>query len=170
MVKGVYFYHGLNRRRVQYPWRIDGTQHAWGDEATPYDAIGGEPAIRAIVETFSDLIDADAPTLRAMLPADDSVSRRKLANYVIERTGGPGLYTPERGHPKIRARHLPFEIGPDEVDQWLAFMAQALDANEVSGDVRSFLDERLTVLAHHTRNLWQETHRPTSSLSARRSD
>ena len=128
------------------------TTHPWGDAASPYEAIGGESAISAVVETFYDLIDAEAPTLRAMLPADDSVSRRKLASYLIEWTGGPDLYTVERGHPRMRARHLPFEIGSDEVDLWLACMSGALNANGVTGDVRTFLDERLTALAHHMRN------------------
>jgi len=128
------------------------TTHPWGDAESPYEAIGGQPTIRAVVETFYDLIDAEAPTLRAMLPADDSVSRRKLANYLIEWTGGPDLYTVERGHPRMRARHLPFEIGLDEVDQWLACMSEALDTNSVAGEVRALLDERLTSLAHHLRN------------------
>jgi hemoglobin len=126
--------------------------HAWGDADTPYLALGGDAVIRAVVERFYDLIDVDAPDIRAMLPADDSVSRRKLADYLIEWTGGPALYSSDRGHPRMRARHLPFAIGPDEVDQWLACMAKALDGEEISGDVRLFLDERITTLAHHMRN------------------
>ena len=52
--------------------------HAWGDADTPYLALGGDAVIRAVVERFYDLIDVDAPDIRAMLPADDSVSRRNL--------------------------------------------------------------------------------------------
>jgi hemoglobin len=131
---------------------VEETRHAWGDAATPFYAIGGEPKIRAVVETFYDLIDRDAPVLRAMLPIDDSTSRRKLGDYLVEWTGGPPLYTAERGHPRMRARHLPFAIGPSEVDQWLACMAEALDENDVAGDVRTFLDERIAALAHHMQN------------------
>ena len=126
--------------------------HPWGEADTPFDALGGEVAIRAIVDRFYDIIDADAPTLRALLPANDSVSRDKLYAYLVEWTGGPALYTPERGHPRMRMRHLPFPIGEDEVTQWLDCMARALDDNDVTGDVRTFLDERLTALAHHMRN------------------
>ena len=126
--------------------------HPWGPQPTPYDALGGEDRIRSIVDDFYDIIDDEAPTLRAMLPTDDSVSRDKLTAYLTEWTGGPQRYTPERGHPRMRARHLPFAIGPDEVDQWLACMAKALDMNDVDGDVRTFLDERITSLAHHMRN------------------
>jgi len=128
------------------------TTHVWGDHATPYGALGGEQKIRDVVETFYDLIDRDAPTLRAMLPKDDSTSRRKLGNYLVEWTGGPALYSSESGHPRMRARHLPFAIGESEVEQWLACMAEALDENEVTGDVRLFLDERIGALANHMRN------------------
>ena len=126
--------------------------NAWGPEPTPYDALGGEVRIRSIVDDFYDEIDREAPTLRAMLPKDDSVSRDKLHAYLVEWTGGPARYTPARGHPRMRMRHLPFAIGSDEVDQWLACMAAALDRNEVDGDVRLFLDDRITALAHHMQN------------------
>ena len=126
--------------------------HPWGEAATPFDALGGETRIRAIVDRFYDIIDRDAPTLRAMLPNDDSVSRDKLSSYLVEWTGGPALYTPTRGHPRMRMRHLPFPIGEDEVTAWLACMGMALDDEKVTGPVRSFLDERLSALAHHMRN------------------
>lgn len=124
----------------------------WGAFDTPFDALGGEEKIRSIVDRFYDLVDADAPTLRAMLPKDDSVSRDKLFAYLVEWTGGPELYTPERGHPRMRMRHAPFSIGPDEVDMWLRCFAQSLDENEVDGDIRTFLDTRITTLAHHMQN------------------
>jgi len=127
-------------------------RHAWGFADTPFDEIGGEAPIRQIVESFYDLIASDAPTIRAMLPSDDSVSRRKLGDYLIEWMGGPDLYSSERGHPRMRARHLPFSIGSTEVDQWLACMDRALDENRVTGDVRAFLDEKVTALARHMQN------------------
>ncbi|MFO7700612.1 MAG: group II truncated hemoglobin [Acidimicrobiia bacterium] len=126
--------------------------HPWGLADTPFDELGGEETIRAIVDRFYDIIDADAPVLRAMLPSNDSVSRDKLHAYLVEWTGGPALYSPTRGHPRMRARHLPFPIGEDEVLQWLDCMARALDDARIEGPLRSFLDERLTSLAHHMRN------------------
>jgi hemoglobin len=131
---------------------MEQTEQPWGDEPTPFDALGGEVRIRSIVERFYDVIDADAPTLRAMLPSDDSVSRQKLFMYLVEWTGGPELYTPERGHPMMRQRHLPFAIGYDEVETWLACMARSLDDNDVEGPVRRFLDEKITALARHMQN------------------
>lgn len=128
------------------------TENQWGAFATPFDALGGEAKIRSIVDRFYDLVDADAPVLRAMLPRDDSVSREKLSAYLVEWTGGPELYTPERGHPRMRMRHAPFEIGPDEVETWLRCFAQSLDDNQVEGEIRDFLDTRITALAHHMQN------------------
>lgn len=129
-----------------------GTAHAWGDADTPFAALGGEPVIRDVVDRFYDIIDHEVPTLRAMLPADDRVSRDKLFAYLVEWTGGPALYTPTRGHPRMRMRHLPYPIGEAEVEAWLTAMSRALDENEVAGDVRTFLDDRLSALAHHMRN------------------
>lgn len=137
---------------VSYPPCMPATAHAWGDASSPFEALGGEQPIRSIVERFYDIIDADAPVLRAMLPANDSVSREKLYAYLVEWTGGPALYSPTRGHPRMRMRHLPFAIGETEVATWLDCMGRALDENEVEGPVRSFLDDRITALAHHMRN------------------
>lgn len=140
-----------SRGSDSYPRAMDAV-HPWGLADTPFDELGGEETIRAIVDRFYDLIDADAPVLRAMLPSNDSVSRDKLHAYLVEWTGGPALYSPTRGHPRMRARHLPFPIGEDEVLQWLDCMARALDDARIEGPLRSFLDERLTSLAHHMRN------------------
>lgn len=129
-----------------------GSEHAWGDAPTPFEELGGERVIRSIVEDFYDLIEAEAPVLRAMLPKDDSASRRKLGDYLIEWTGGPALYTHVRGHPRMRMRHIPFVITNSDARQWLGCMAKALDANEVDGDVREFLDQRIEQLAWHMVN------------------
>ncbi len=124
----------------------------WGPRPTPFDALGGERKVRSIVDRFYDIVDADAPVLRAMLPRDDRVSRDKLYAYLVEWTGGPELYTPERGHPRMRMRHAPFAIGPDEVETWLRCFSQSLDENAVEGEIRDFLNTRITALAHHMQN------------------
>ena len=137
---------------IRRPTVDSGDGHPWGPEPTPYEAIGGDVVIRSIVDRFYDVIDADAPTLRAMLPKDDTVSRDKLYAYLVEWTGGPAIYTPDRGHPRMRMRHMPFAIGANEVATWLTCMERALDDVGVEGSVRSFLDDKLTALAHHLRN------------------
>jgi hemoglobin len=127
-------------------------ENPWGPFDTPFDALGGEETVRAIVDRFYDIVDSDAPVLRAMLPKNDATSRDKLTAYLIEWTGGPALYSTERGHPRMRMRHAPFEIGPDEVVTWLACFAQSLNDNRVSGEIREFLDTRIAALAHHMQN------------------
>jgi hemoglobin len=128
-------------------------ENSWGPSDTPFEALGGEETVRSIVDRFYDIVDSDAPVLRAMLPKNDATSRDKLTAYLIEWTGGPALYSTERGHPRMRMRHAPFEIGPYEVETWLACFAQSLDDNGVSGEIREFLDTRVAALAHHMQNV-----------------
>jgi len=127
-------------------------ENPWGTDPTSFDALGGQERIRSIVDRFYDVVDADAPNLRVMLPADDAVSRQKLFEYLVEWTGGPAKYSSHRGHPRMRMRHMPFAIGQVEVNAWLACMERSLDDNEVTGAVREFLDGKFTALAQHMRN------------------
>ena len=127
-------------------------ENPWGPHVTPFDALGGQDRIRFIVDRFYDIVDVDAPNLRAMLPADDAVSRQKLHEYLVEWTGGPALYSSHRGHPRMRMRHMPFVIGEHEVQEWLTCFGRSLDDNEVTGAVREFLDAKVTALGHHMQN------------------
>jgi len=131
---------------------MEAEANPWGPFETPFDAVGGQEKIRSIVDRFYDIVDDDAPVLREMLPRDDSVSRDKLFAYLVEWTGGPALYTPDHGHPRMRMRHQPFSIGPEEVETWLRCFSQSLDDNSVVGPIRGFLDDRVTALAHHMQN------------------
>lgn len=124
----------------------------WGAAPSPYEEIGGETAVRELAERFYDRIDAGAPTLRAMLPSDDSVSRQKLYEFLSGWMGGPDLYVEKRGHPRLRMRHFPFQIGVDEVAEWLRCMGEAMDELAVTGPLRTFLDDRFAQSAHWMRN------------------
>lgn len=95
---------------------------------TPYQRIGGEPAVRALVDRFYDLMELDPAyaALRAMHPADLHRSRDKLHWFLCGWLGGPAHYEDRFGHPRLRARHLPFAIGIAERDQWMACMVQAM--------------------------------------------
>ena len=124
----------------------------WGNAATPYEEIGGEDAVRRLVETFYDRIDADSPELRAMLPRDDSGSRQKLYEFLSGWLGGPQLYIERRGHPKMRLRHLRFAIGPSEAEEWLRCMGEAMNGCEIYGVLRSYLDTRFRQMALHMVN------------------
>ena len=114
----------------------------WGDAATPYEALGGDSEVRRLTELFYDCIDASAPTLRAMLPTNDAVTRDKLYEFLSGWLGGPALYVEKRGHPMLRMRHMPFSIGPTEAEEWLRCMSESLDEMNVDGPLRSYLDSQ----------------------------
>ena len=124
----------------------------WGPEDTPYAAAGGEEGVRALVEALYDRIDAESPVLRAMLPRNDSGSRRKLFEYLSGWLGGPNLYIEKRGHPQLRLRHINFPIGRDEADEWMRCMRLAIEEAGLREDVSSFLETRLEPLALHMVN------------------
>ena len=121
---------------------------------TLFDAIGGEPAIRKLVDHFYDLMDAepDYAGIRALHPPDLSGSRDKLFWFLCGWMGGPAYYIERFGHPRLRARHLPFAIGVSERDQWLHCMFRAMDDCEVPRDLRLQLDQSFNATADWMRN------------------
>jgi hemoglobin len=111
-------------------------------QLTPYAIIGGEAIVRKLVDTFYDQMDEDPDFfgIRKLHPQSLSGSRDKLFMFLSGWLGGPPLYVNEFGHPRLRARHLPFPIGESERDQWMACMVRAM---EVVG-IEPTLRERLT--------------------------
>lgn len=97
--------------------------------ATAFEWVGGEDAVRSLVDRFYDLMDLEPAFagIRAMHPSTLDGSRDKLFWFLCGWLGGPAHYTDRFGHPFLRARHLPFAIGIAERDQWLACMKQAMD-------------------------------------------
>ena len=91
---------------------------------TPYAVVGGEAAVRALVDRFYDLMDLEPnySALRAVHGSDLSAARDKLFWFLSGWLGGPSEYTDRFGHPRLRMRHMPFAIGILERDQWLACM------------------------------------------------
>ena len=112
------------------------------DVATTYQRMGGEAAVRALVDRFYDLMDLEAPYagIRALHPQDLDGSRDKLHWFLCGWLGGPNHYIERFGHPRLRARHLPYSIGIAERDQWMACMMQAMQESKVDPT----LAERLT--------------------------
>lgn len=98
------------------------------DTPTAYDLVGGESGVRALVDRFYDLMDLEPAYagLRALHPTTLDDSRDKLHWFLCGWLGGPPLYVQRFGHPRLRARHLPYPIGIAERDQWLACMQQAM--------------------------------------------
>ena len=94
----------------------------------PYELIGGEPRVRALVDRFYDLMDLEPAyaALRALHPGTLDGSRDKLHWFLCGWLGGPQHYTDRFGHPMLRARHLPYAIGLQERDQWMSCMQRAM--------------------------------------------
>src|SRR5262249_18561747 len=95
---------------------------------TPYELLGGDAAVRGLVDRFYDLMDTDPgfAGIRRLHKANLSAAREKLYLFMSGWLGGPQLYAQKFGHPALRARHLPFAIGDVERDLWLACMSRAM--------------------------------------------
>jgi hemoglobin len=114
--------------------------------------MGGEVRVRALVDTFYDIVDAESPVLRAMLPADMSNSRQKLYEFLSGWMGGPQLYFERRGHPRLRLRHMPFPIDTHAAEEWARCMSQALATVDASESIRTYLERELGNTAMGLRN------------------
>jgi hemoglobin len=124
------------------------------DRSELFPQMGGEAGVRKLVDRFYDLMDTldEARAIRALHPASLDGSRDKLYWFLVGWLGGPPLYVERFGHPRLRARHLPFPIAERERDQWLRCMTQALDETVADPALRGFVAEQLAHLADHMRN------------------
>ncbi len=123
-------------------------------ERTPYERLGGDDAVRALCDRFYEMMDTlpEARPIRAMHPPDLAESSIKLYEFLSGWLGGPPLYVQKRGHPRLRARHLPFPIDIAARDQWLLCMDQALIAQGVDPQLRFGLMMAFGNMANHMRN------------------
>ena len=117
--------------------------------------MGGEAEVRALVDRFYDLMDLE-PAYAGLRAAHGSVldaSRDKLFWFLCGWLGGPDHYIERFGHPRLRARHMPFRIGLAERDQWLACMAQAMQERGVDAPLQARLAESFGGTADWMRNV-----------------
>ncbi|MDP2317632.1 MAG: group II truncated hemoglobin [Pseudomonadota bacterium] len=121
---------------------------------TLYDALGGDPVVRRLVDRFYDHMDVldEARTIRAMHPADLGESRDKLYWFLSGWLGGPSLYIERKGHPRLRARHLPFAVDTAARDAWMRCMDLALAEVVADPQLRAGLSEALGNVATHMQN------------------
>ena len=121
---------------------------------TPFERMGGEPAVRRLVSRFYELMDTlpEAYGIRKLHQADLASAEEKLYLYLTGWLGGPQLYVEKYGHPRLRSRHLPFPIGSDEAAQWMLCMRQAMAEVIEDAALRAALDKALDDLARHMRN------------------
>ena len=123
-------------------------------DVPPYELLGGETAVRKLVDRFYDLMDElpEYYVVRKLHPGDLSGSRDKLFMFLSGWLGGPQLYVEKHGHPMLRARHLPFPIGTAERDGWIACMKQAMEDCGVDEAMRGWLMNSLFGTADWMRN------------------
>ena len=121
---------------------------------TPFEWIGGEEKVKALVERFYDLMDLEPQyaALRAAHGTELARAREHLFWFLCGWLGGPQYYTDRFGHPRLRMRHMPFRIGVVERDQWLACMDQAMGEVEIPAELRARLRESFFQTADFMRN------------------
>jgi hemoglobin len=130
-----------------------------GDESndgrvSAFDRVGGEGAVRALVDRFYDLMDLEPryAQLRAVHGNTLEQARDKLFWFLCGWLGGPQHYTERFGHPRLRMRHMPFAIGIKERDQWLACMRQAMTEAQLDPVLIERLDQAFFQTADWMRN------------------
>ena len=124
------------------------------DASSAFDLLGGEPAVRRLVDRFYDLMELEPAYagIRRMHPPDMQGSRDKLFWFLCGWLGGPDHYQERFGHPRLRMRHMPFSIGIEERDQWLACMTQAMTETGVDPVLRERLQQSFFQTADWMRN------------------
>ena len=119
-----------------------------------YQRLGGEEKVRELVDRFYDLmsLEPEYAVLRQLHAPDLTHARDKLFWFLSGWLGGPQLYVERFGHPRLRARHLPFSIGETERDQWMNCMVQAMEETAVKADLREVLRAAFFKTADFMRN------------------
>jgi hemoglobin len=105
--------------------------HLETHEDSLFARVGGQAFFDALVERFYAGVATD-PLLRPLYSDDLVAAQRHLALFLAQYWGGPQTYTAERGHPRLRRRHLRFRIGPAEREAWLGHMRAALEAAPIT--------------------------------------
>ena len=97
-----------------------------------YDEVGGRATFEKLVRAFYAGVATD-PVLVEMYPEEDHEGAiQRLTGFLEQYWGGPGTYSEERGHPRLRQRHMPFKVNPDARDRWLLHMRAAVDSLALS--------------------------------------
>lgn len=115
---------------------------------TPYEDFGGEEFFHDLVVDFYSGV-ADDPGLRPLYPERDlGPAERRLRMFLEQYWGGPRTYSEERGHPRLRMRHAPFEISEHHRDLWLKHMRKALDNRRLPKELDTQMWDYLVMAAH----------------------
>lgn len=109
-----------------------GEPHPPGGD-TLYDRVGGRAWFEALVTRFYDGVAHDR-VLRPLYPDDLTGPRQRLTGFLVQYWGGPADYSAQRGHPRLRMRHLRFPIGAAERNAWYQLMGDAVLAGQAAPD------------------------------------
>jgi hemoglobin len=137
---------------------LDKIDEVGSNKSTFFELLGGENGgierIRDLVENFYDIMESDpkAAGIRAYHAKDLTEAREKLFMFLTGWTGGPQLYIERYGHPRLRARHMPFAIGESERDQWMHCMIKAMQQQKLDENLMQKLAEQLYGVADFMRN------------------
>ena len=125
---------------------------------TPYDGFGGEAFFDRLVGAFYARVAHD-PILRPMYPDEDlEAAERRLRLFLMQYWGGPTTYSDERGHPKLRMRHMDFRIDAAARDRWLSLMHDAMVEQDLTDDQESQLWMYLVSAAFAMQNVPDEPY------------
>lgn len=119
---------------------------------TLFEHVGGQPFFDALVDRFYDGVETEGP-LRAMYPEDLEPGKRALALFLGQYFGGPTTYSDEKGHPRLRMRHVSFRIGPAERDGWVRHMTAAVESSETDEAVKTQMLDYFAMAAEHMINI-----------------
>ena len=118
---------------------------------TIFDLIGGEAAVRELVDRFYARVERD-PILRPLFPDDLEAGKRWQFLFLCQFFGGPQDYAAERGHPRLKMRHSPFPIGREEREAWLGHMLAAIDETGIQEPMRTSMRDYFVRASEHMMN------------------
>ena len=114
---------------------------------TLYDLVGGEPVFRQLVADFYRGV-ASVPVLRPLYPDDLGPAEERLRMFLVQYWGGPGTYSEQLGHPRLRMRHVSWQVGERERDAWLSHMLAAVTRLQVPDEARAAIWDHLERAAY----------------------
>ena len=116
-----------------------------------YERVGGSPWFDTLTQRFYDAVATD-PVLRPLYPDDLAGARERLCGFLVQYWGGPTDYSDQRGHPRLRMRHVDFAIATAQRDAWFGHMAAAVKAGGLSAADEGEMLEYFAMAANHMVN------------------
>jgi hemoglobin len=138
------------------PFTLRVSENGVAADGNFWEQVGGRPTFERLVRKFYEGIATDE-VLLPMYPEDDMEGAiQRLTGFLEQFWGGPGTYSEQRGHPRLRQRHMPFRVNPDARDRWLAHMRVAVDSLGLSPLQNATLWAYLDRAAHAMVNTFEE--------------